>query len=188
MNADFMSWVIARFATKKHIPDFSSCENPSIPFFTATNSLLHYKKSSLTRIAFTPIIPHPATEYDTVNTCMKNFQDVLAQNELEYGPLWCDEGVYRIAKELQVLNPDGFGNIFLGLRGFYLEKIVIACIGKFLEESGVESVFVENEIFGPGVVKTVMNGGHYVRGKRGMGLISEALHRLQLIEFIKVTD
>ena len=86
------------------------------------------------------------------------------------------------------LNPDGFGNIFLGLGGFHLEKIVIACIGKFLEESGVESVFVENEIFGPGVVKTVMNGGHYVRGKRGMGLISEALHRLQLIEFIKVID
>ena len=33
-----------------------------------------------------------------------------------------------------------------------------------------------------------MNGGHYVQGKRGMGLISEALHRLQLIEFIKVID
>ena len=56
-----------------------------------------------------------------------------------------------------------------------------------MEESGVESVFIENDMFGPGVVKTVMNGGHYVRDKRGMGLISEALHRLQLIEFIKVT-
>ena len=57
-----------------------------------------------------------------------------------------------------------------------------------MEESGVDSIFVENEIFGLGVVKTVMNGGHYVRGKRGMGLISKALHRLQLMEFIKVTD
>ena len=84
---------------------------------------------------------------------MINFQDVLAQNELAYGPLWCDEGVYRIAKELQLLNPDRFGNIFLGLAGFHLEKIVIACTGKFLEEKGVESIFVENEIFGPGVVR-----------------------------------
>ena len=87
MNADFMSWVIARFATKKHFPDFSSCENPSIPSFTATNSLLYYKKYPVTRIAFTPIIPHPAAEYDTINTCMKNFQDALAQNELANGPL-----------------------------------------------------------------------------------------------------
>ena len=175
MNADFISWIIARFATKKHIPDFSSCENHSIPSFTATNSLLYYKKYPLTCIAFTPIIPRSATEYYIINTCMKNFQDVLAQNELAHGPLWCDEGVYQIAKELQLLNPDGFGNIFLGLGGFHLQKIIIACIGKFLEESGVEGAFVENEIFGLGVVKTVMNGGRYVRGKHGMGLISEAL-------------
>ena len=87
------------------------------------------------------------------------------------------------------LNPDGFGNIFFGLGRFHLEKIIIAYIGKFLEESGAESVFVENEIFGLWVVKTVMNGGHLLaRGKRGMRLISEALHRLQLIEFIKVID
>ena len=130
MNADFMSWVIARFATKNHMTDFSSCENPSIPSFTATNSLLYHKKYPLTHIAFTPIIPHPATEYDTINTFMKNFQDLLAQNE--YGPLWCDEGVYWIAKELQHLNPDGSGNNFLGQGGFHLEKIVvIACIGNF---------------------------------------------------------
>ena len=54
MNADFISWVKARLATEKHIPDFSSCENPSIPSVTATNSLLYYKKYPLTRIAITP--------------------------------------------------------------------------------------------------------------------------------------
>ena len=33
-----------------------------------------------------------------------------------------------------------------------------------------------------------MSGGHYVRGKRGMALISEALHRLQLLRFLKISD
>ena len=159
-NADFLNWVIARFAAKNHIPGYSSYKNSGIPSFIATNRF-HLLILHLPQLYF-----HPSTEYDT---CMKNFQDVLAPNELENGPLWCDEGAYRIAKELQLLNPNGFGNIFLGLGEFHLEKIVIACIEKFLEESGVESVFVENEIFGPRVVKTVMNGGHYVRGKRGMG-------------------
>ena len=84
---------------------------------------------------------------------MKNFQDVFFQNDLECGTLWCDEGVYRIAKELQLLDPDGFSNIFIGLGGFHLEKVIISCIGKFLEESGTENIFVENEIFVPGVVK-----------------------------------
>ena len=184
-NYDFMTWVIARFATKANVPDYTSCDKASIPSFTATNSLIKYEKK---RIAFTPIIPHPATEYDTIHTCMKIFQDVLSQNDLECGPLWCDEGVYRIAKELQLLDPDGFSDIFIGLGGFHLEKVIISCIGKFLEESGTENIFVENEIFGPGVVKNVMSGGHHVRGKRGMALISEALHRLQLLQFLKISD
>ena len=47
----------------------------------------------------------PATEYDTVFTCMINFQDTLVQTRQEYGSLWCDEGVYSIAKELQLLLP-----------------------------------------------------------------------------------
>ena len=166
-NYDFMTWVIARFATKANVLDYTSCDKASIPSFTATNSLIKSEKYPLTRIAFTPIIPHPATEYDTIHTCMKNFQDVLSQNDLECGPLWCDEGVYRIAKELQLLDPDGFCNILIGLGGFHLEKVIISCIGKFLEESGTENIFVENEIFGPGVVKNVMNGGHYVRGNVG---------------------
>ena len=84
---------------------------------------------------------------------------------------------------MQLLNPDGFGNIFLGLGDSIWKRSSSPALGNFWK-----SVFVANEIFGPGVVKTVMNGGHYVRGKRGMGLISGALHRFQLIEFIKVTD
>ena len=118
---------------------------------------------------------------------MRNFRDVYSQNELECGPLWCNEGGFRIAKELQLLNPEGFGNIFLGFGGFHLESMLIACIGKFLEKRRFENVFVENEIFDPGVVKIVMNGGHYVRCKYGMTLtlMIEALHQLQVSNFLK---
>ena len=50
---------------------------------------------------------------------MVNFQDVLKQKQLDSGPLLSDEGVYRIAKEIQLLEPDKFSNIFLGLGGFH---------------------------------------------------------------------
>ena len=46
---------------------------------------------------------------------------------------------------------------------------------------------MENEIFGPGAGKTVTNGGHYVRGKCGM-TITEALHLLQVFNFLEVSD
>ena len=67
---------------------------------------------------------------------MKNFQDILKQRELPYGPLWCDQGVYRIAKEIQLLKSVEFDNIFVGLGGFHTEKIVLACIGKYLVNIG----------------------------------------------------
>ena len=86
---------------------------------------------------------------------------------------------YRIVKELQLINPDKFGNIFLGLGGFHLEKVIIASCGKYLEESDIDSIFVEHETFGPDVVSSVIGGGNYVRGKRGIALILEALQRLQ---------
>ena len=118
---------------------------------------------------------------------MKNFQDVLIQKNLEYGPLWCDEGVYKIAKEIQLLKADEFKNIFLGLGGFHTEKIIIACCGQYLEESGIDTVLVENKIFGIDVVKSVINGKHS-RGERGMMSISEAILQIMLSEFSKESN
>ena len=119
-------------------------------------------------------MPYPATEFDTIYTVMINFQDVLRQKGLRCGPLWSDEGVYRIAKELQLLYPARFENIFLGIGGFHMENVIIACY-----------VLVENEIFGTHIVKTALDGGNYIRGKRGIALISEATCHLQLSAFMK---
>ena len=88
---------------------------------------------------------------------MCNFQDVFRQKSQPYGPLWCDEGVYRLAKELQLSDQNCFDNIFLGLGGFHMEKVMIACCEKSFEESDFDTVFVENEVYGPEIVKSVMN-------------------------------
>ena len=39
-----------------------------------------------------------------------------------------------------------------------MEKIISICCEKYLEESGIISVLVGNEISGPQVVKSVMEG------------------------------
>ena len=87
-----------------------------------------------------------------------------------------------------MLNPGKFGNIFLGIEAFHLEEVVLACCVKYLEESGIDSIFVEQETFGPEVVTLIMAGGNYIYGKREIALISEALQHLQFSEFIKTVD
>ena len=107
---------------------------------------------------------------------------------LEYGLLWCDKGVYRIAKKIQLLKADEFKNIFLGLGGFHTVKIIIGCYGQNLEESGIDTVLAENKIFVVDIVKSVINRKHYSRGKRGIMLISEAMLQIMLREFWKESN
>ena len=72
--------------------------------------------------------------------------------------------------------------------GFHLEKVLIACCGKYLEESGISQVLAALEIFGPHVAKSVMEGSHYARGKRGMALIAESIEHIQLTTFLNQAD
>ena len=69
-----------------------------------------------------------------------------------------------------------------------MEKVVIGCLGTYLECSGIQHLLVEEKVFGPAVVNSVMSGGNYVRGKRGMALIAEAMERLQISSFLESSD
>ena len=83
-----------------------------------------------------------------------------------------------------MLNPGKFGNIFLGIEAFHLE-VVLACCVKYLQESGSDSIFVELETFGPGVITSVMAGGNYIYGKREQKI--EPLKLLnQLVNAVKI--
>ena len=80
-----------------------------------------------------------------------------------------------------------FFNIFLGIGGFHMEKIVTVCCGTYLANTGIENVLAEHEIYGPGVVEYVMSGSNYIRGKRDMVLLAETLQRLQPDAFVSLS-
>ena len=82
-------------------------------------------------------------------------------------------------------NPVQFGSIFLGIRGFHLEKTLLACCGGYLERTGVENILVENDIFGPVSVKSAISGGDYIRGNHEMSIFAEVLQRLQFQRFLE---
>ena len=101
--------------------------------WSANNSAKYNKEVNSTSTAFIPILPHPATTYDSIFTSIMNFQNIMKQTGNISGALWCNEGVYHIAREIQLLSPDSFDNVFLGFGGFHMEKVVMACLGKYLK-------------------------------------------------------
>ena len=115
---------------------------------------------------------------------MLNFKDVLRQRGESYGALWCDEGVYSIAKEVQLLRPELFDDIFLGLGPFHMEKIVMACLGSFLQCVGVDVALAQSNVFGVDVVKSkVITGEHYIKSKEGMELVADAMSGISFDAF-----
>ena len=99
---------------------------------------------------------------DSIFPAMINFNDVLEQRAAKVGTLWCDEGVYQVAKEIQLLKPELFDHLFIGFGPLHTDKIIISCLGKILSISGIDHAMVESMVFGKGVVEeSVMNGGDY---------------------------
>ena len=73
------------------------------------------------------------------------------------GALWCDEGVYHIAWEIQLLSPSSFDNVFVGLGGFHImEGVVMACFAKYLKGTGIDKFLINTEIYRSISVETVL--------------------------------
>ena len=66
-----------------------------------------------------------------------------------------------------------------------MEKVLIACYGKYLRNTGIENVLFEYVKLGPGVVKSAHNGGKYVLEKHAVMIIDEMLQRIQFNEFFE---
>ena len=153
------------------------------PSWTPFNSTVIKDDRCKQIVGYLPIIPSPVTEYSTVYTCLKNFNILLRQLNQEYLAVACDEGVYRIARSIMFENEKEFEKIVLCLGSFHMIKVTLSCIGKYLQNSGVESIFIETGLFGIHVTEQLLAGANYARSVKGFNYLAEALRRLQLKEF-----
>ena len=84
----------------------------------------------------------------------------------------------------QFVKPDESGNLFLGLGGFCIVKILLACLGAYLEPSRMFAVLVETECYGADVIKSVISGSRYSRARTAHSMIYEVLMSMMLEGFL----
>ena len=58
----------------------------------------------------------------------------------------------------------------------------------YLESSGIQNLSVEEKVYGPAVGNSVMSGRNYIRGKRRMSVITEAMEQLRLYSSLQYSD
>ena len=103
----------------------------------------------LFQVGYLLFFPHPATEYSTVYTAMRNFVCFAGHLDQTLFPAFCGEGVFRIILDIFLRCPVEFKSLLPMLGGIYMAKCVEHCIGKFVsgcisEGVRLDSVVLEN--------------------------------------------
>lgn len=185
VNTEDLCWVLSRMNLENLTQIRGKDEIQNTPLWSSYNSIVNTDNKVLQTVGFLPVLPYPVTEYSSVYTALCNFENVLYQLDQKNLAVFCDEGVYRIARHLKFLCPDKFKNITVMLGGFHMCKVLLACIGKYLTGSGVDLMFIETDLYGPGVTEQILNGSNYARSVNSFLLLGETLLRLQLTAFFK---
>ena len=178
-----VTWFLARLDVKQDSVSVYP-QSQTMPSWSASNSVWTDDKIPQKVLAFLPVLPHPVTDYATIYSAMKNFIAIgsqLVQNEI---PMYCDEGVYCIVRETQLMQQEEFRTLVPCLGTFHLVKTVLKCIGKVLGRSGADITWLQAGAFGPPVIQnSVLNGGHYNRCLQSMQLLTESFQRILYKEF-----
>jgi hypothetical protein len=155
-----------------------------IPTWSAFNSLLG-TALPLTHVGSPPLIPFPAHEWDTLLTVLKQAQGI---NAATVGPnhktvITLDMQLYEKAKQLEMARDDCKGKWILRIGEMHTVMTAVRTIGTFVEDSGIEDVWIEADICGPVTMKQVLDCKHMKRVLRIHSMTFQSLFDLYQEEF-----
>ena len=138
-----------------------------------------------TRVGSPPLIAAPAHEWSTMLTVLKQSQDIKTA---VVGPsrktvITLDLGLYQPAKQLQMSRTD-LNNIILRPGELHIVMAQLRTIGSYIENSGIDLIWTEADLYGPSTVKQILEGNHVKRGQTAHVITLQALFNLYQEAFL----
>ena len=146
-----------------------------LPTWAGIHSLVSTSNSTLTKVGFLPLFPHPITKIKTVFTRLRSLKSIAECLSQPVLPIACDEGVCCLVVQIWLQQPEMFNNIYPMLGTFHMTKSALKC--------AAEDAFIETQIFGPKTLESVLNAGHYCRSFCGLSMLDEAIAKLKMGAF-----
>ena len=154
-----ITWMLGRtIEVKTEEQDVTLYEN-NLPPWAGYHSLLNDKLPA-TRVGAPPLIPAPAHEWSTLLTVLKQAQSINVQ---VVGPqrktvISLDMGLYKPAKQLQIARDD-LNNLILRPGELHFVMAQLRTIGSYIENSGVDLMWTEGDLYEPAMVKQIILWG-----------------------------
>lgn len=174
-----LAWVLLRSHPCELLSAEVNQEQQSLPGWSAFNAQMSSEIAPRTMIGYCPMIHGSSTEYSTIYTVLKTIQNMMSCLNQKNSVITFDLAIYMKAKEIQLRCADEFKHLVIRMGGFHIALNFLSVIGKKFQESGLEDLLIESELYGSNTTLALLKGKSYNRGVRAHKLIMEALMRLQ---------
>ena len=172
-----MAWILCRNLPTK-LFQINVSEPQKIPAWSGFHALLSVNVSSPTTIGNCRSIPAPPTDIQVVYTMLVNVERMLSKLGQTEHAVTMDEGVYCIASEVKWIVVPLFDHMFLRMGGFHRLKNFMGVIGRRMEDSGFEDIFLEAGIYGATQMSGIVKAKCYNRTLSAHKVLLEALMRI----------
>ena len=134
----------------------------------------------VTKVGMPPLIAAPVHKWPTLLTILMQAQKI---SSIVVGPdrktvITLDMGLYQPAKiKLQMARND-LHNLILRPGELHILITVLRAIGCYVEDSGLDTCWLEADIYGPATIKQILEGNHVKRGEAAHLVTLQALFAL----------
>ena len=157
------------------------------PTWAAYNSLTT-DTQPLTRCEILPLTPGSPTDWSNLYTALKLVQGINIQTSQKLKTIvTLDLQLYSKCMQLREKN-EIYSNFVFRLGELHIVFAMLKVIGKYIENSGIDRLFVEAGIYGETTLGQILEGKHMKRGVEAFLTIYLSLFRLYVSEFIKIEE
>ena len=150
-----------------------------IPSWAGIESLISKSDAPIMQVGFLPFIQKPVTDYSTVYTVMLNMTKLASQLDQKILPVYCDKGVFRIVIDIYLQRENQFKNLIPMLRSFHTAKCLEHCIGKYIDDTGIDDCLSQTKVVGVKTLKSVLEGTNYARSLKAIVILAHAIESLK---------
>ena len=170
-------WIIVRLHTVK-----TNCQQ--VPSWSGFISRTGDAPQKLTTIDYFPVIPHPITEYATVQETLKYAEEATKEVNQKYVITTYDLGVCMKAFPIIWNEPRKYKNHIIMIGTFHILCTYMKMIGNKIQGTGLSDILLESELMSCGSLVGVLKGKSYARALNCHKVMLESLERLLFEKFL----
>ena len=177
MHAFDIAWLLSHTSNSE--------DEQHVPAWRGFNQVVSETNTQVTTVGYLPIIPAPATDYDTLWTVIDRCQKIAGKIGLKHTVLTFDESLYSKVKELTWYRPEECQGLVLRLGSFHIAMNFLIAIGQHFSHSGLTNVWTESGVFTETTSQNILDGKNWNRSFRTHSLTYEALWRIYWTKFLQ---